>query len=72
MPAIEAGDFTLAKDLAQANVAQLAPLAQAGKKILAINTDPEANMVTKADYAVIGDLHKVIPAITAEIRRRRG
>lgn len=46
--------------------------AMASKKILAINTDPEANMVTKADYAVIGDLHKVIPAITAEILRRRG
>ena len=46
--------------------------AMASKKILAINIDAEANMVTKADYAVIGDLHKVIPAITAEIRRRRG
>ena len=46
--------------------------AMASKKILAINTDPEANMVAKADYAVIGDLHKVVPAITAEIRRRRG
>ena len=46
--------------------------AMASKKILAINTDAEANMVTKADYAVIGDLHKVVPAITAEIRRRRG
>jgi electron transfer flavoprotein alpha subunit len=45
--------------------------AMASKKILAINTDAEANMVTKADYAVIGDLHKVIPAITEEIRRRR-
>jgi electron transfer flavoprotein alpha subunit len=45
--------------------------AMASKKILAINTDPEANMVTKADYAVIGDLHQVVPAITAEIRRRR-
>ena len=44
--------------------------AMASKKILAINTDPEANMVTKADYAVIGDLHTVIPAITAEVRRR--
>ena len=29
-------------------------------------------MVTKADYAVIGDLHQVVPAISAEIRRRRG
>lgn len=45
--------------------------AMASKKILAINTDPEANMVTKADYAVLGDLHKVVPAISAEIRRRK-
>ena len=46
--------------------------AMASKRILAINTDPEANMVTKADYAVIADLHKVVPAISAEIKRRRG
>jgi electron transfer flavoprotein alpha subunit len=46
--------------------------AMASKKILAINTDKEANMVVKADYAVIGDLHKIVPAITAEIQRRRG
>jgi electron transfer flavoprotein alpha subunit len=41
------------------------------KAILAINTDPDAPMVTKATHAVIGDLHEVIPAINAEIRRRR-
>lgn len=46
--------------------------AMASKKILAINTDPEANMVSRADYAVIGDLHTVIPAIAAEVRRRKG
>ena len=46
--------------------------AMASKRILAINTDPQANMVTKADYAVIGDLHEVVPAIIAEIRRRQG
>jgi electron transfer flavoprotein alpha subunit len=46
--------------------------AMASKRILAINTDPEANMVVKADYAVIADLHQVVPAITAEIKRRRG
>ncbi len=46
--------------------------AMASKKILAINTDKEANMVVKADYAVLGDLHKIVPAITAEIQRRRG
>lgn len=45
--------------------------AMASKNILAINTDPSANMVTKADYAVIGDLHEVIPAIVAEIKSRR-
>lgn len=40
--------------------------AKAAKVILAINTDPAANMVVKADYAVIGDLHEVLPAIVAE------
>jgi electron transfer flavoprotein alpha subunit len=42
------------------------------KTILAVNTDPDAPMVTKAHYAVIGDLHQVVPAINEEIRRRRG
>ncbi len=42
------------------------------KRILAINTDPESSMVTKADYAVIGDLHEVVPALTAEIKRLKG
>ena len=45
--------------------------AMGSKHILAINIDPEANMVVKADWAVVGDLHEVIPAISAEIRRRR-
>jgi electron transfer flavoprotein alpha subunit len=42
------------------------------KAILAINTDAEAPMVTRATYAVIGDLHEVVPAINEEIKRRRG
>jgi electron transfer flavoprotein alpha subunit len=41
------------------------------KHILAINTDAEAPMVTRATYAVIGDLHEVVPAINEEIRRRQ-
>ncbi len=45
---------------------------KASKKILAINKDPEAPIMTMADYAVIGDLHQVVPAISAEIRRVRG
>jgi electron transfer flavoprotein alpha subunit len=42
------------------------------KTILAINTDPEAPMVTKAHYAVIGDLHEIVPAVNEEIKRRQG
>ena len=42
------------------------------KVILAINTDPEAPMMTKATYAVVGDMHEVVPAINEELRRRRG
>jgi len=25
-----------------------------------------------AEYAVVGDLHEVVPAVSAELRRRRG
>jgi electron transfer flavoprotein alpha subunit len=39
------------------------------KQILAINTDSEAPMVSKADYAVIGDLHEIVPALSSEIRK---
>jgi electron transfer flavoprotein alpha subunit len=42
------------------------------KRILAINDDAEAPILASADYAVIGDLHEVVPAISAEIRRARG
>jgi len=41
------------------------------KTILAVNTDPEAPILASADYAVIGDLHEVVPAISAEIRKTR-
>ena len=41
------------------------------KKILAINADPEAPIFASADYAVIGDLHEILPAISAEIRKTR-
>jgi electron transfer flavoprotein alpha subunit len=43
---------------------------KAAKRILAINTDPNSPIMAAADYAVIGDLHKIVPAISAEIRRR--
>jgi electron transfer flavoprotein alpha subunit len=46
--------------------------AKGAKKILAINTDPESPILSVADYAVIGDLHEVVPAISAELRKVRG
>jgi electron transfer flavoprotein alpha subunit len=39
------------------------------KAILAVNIDPEAPILASADYAVIGDLHEVVPAISAELRK---
>ena len=42
------------------------------KAILAVNTDPEAPILASADYAVIGDLHEVVPAISAELRKAQG
>jgi electron transfer flavoprotein alpha subunit len=41
------------------------------KKILAINSDAEAPILMSADYAVIGDLTEIVPAITAELRKAR-
>jgi electron transfer flavoprotein alpha subunit len=41
------------------------------KRILAINADREAPILQSADYAVIGDLHEVVPAISAAIRAAR-
>jgi electron transfer flavoprotein alpha subunit len=40
------------------------------KTILAVNTDPDAPMMAKAHYAVVGDLHEVLPAVNDELRRR--
>jgi electron transfer flavoprotein alpha subunit len=45
---------------------------KAAKRILVINTDPDAPIFGRASYAVIGDVHAVVPAIAAEIRRTRG
>jgi len=39
--------------------------------ILAINTDPEAAIMQKGDYAVVGDLHEVVPELNEAIRERQ-
>jgi len=41
---------------------------KAAKHILAINTDPDAPIVQHADYAIIGDLKEVVPAISECLR----
>jgi electron transfer flavoprotein alpha subunit len=41
------------------------------KKILAINSDADASIMANADYAVIGDLKEIVPAISHELRKRR-
>ena len=45
---------------------------QTSKVIAAINKDPEAPIFDLADFGIVGDLHKVVPAVTEEIVRRRG
>ncbi|WP_432522359.1 electron transfer flavoprotein subunit alpha/FixB family protein [Kineococcus sp. SYSU DK006] len=40
--------------------------------VVAVNSDPDAPIFEFADYGVVGDLTEVLPALAAEIRRRRG
>jgi electron transfer flavoprotein alpha subunit len=41
------------------------------KRILAINSDAEAPIMSLADYAVVGDLKEIVPAISAELKKLR-
>jgi electron transfer flavoprotein alpha subunit len=42
---------------------------KAAKRILVINKDEHAPIVARADYAFVGDLHEVVPAIIDELRK---
>ena len=44
---------------------------QTAEHVLAINKDPDAPIGEFADLFVVGDLFQIVPALTAEIRRRR-
>jgi len=44
--------------------------AKGSEYILPINTDPEAAIIGHADYAVIGDLHEVVPELNETLRDR--
>jgi electron transfer flavoprotein alpha subunit len=40
------------------------------KHIIVVNTDPDAPIIARAEYAVIADLHELIPALVAAISAR--
>ena len=43
---------------------------QSAKHVVAINTDPDAPIMSRADYAVVGDLSVIVPALVDAIRAR--
>jgi electron transfer flavoprotein alpha subunit len=45
---------------------------QTPKTIVAVNKDEEAPIFELVDFGVVGDLHRVLPAATEEITKRKG
>ncbi len=46
--------------------------AKGAKRIMVINTDPQAPILAHADYAIIGDVQEVVPALVSAIREAKG
>jgi len=45
--------------------------AKGADNIMAINTDPEAAIIQKGEYAVISDLHEVVPELSEAVREKK-
>ncbi len=45
---------------------------QTSKTIVAVNKDDEAPIFELVDFGVVGDLHTVLPALTEEVKQRKG
>lgn len=45
---------------------------QTSKAIVAVNKDPEAPIFALADLGVVGDLKSVLPAVTEQVKERKG